>query len=114
MKKKGTERQIASNYNLDSLLTAEIRFFIMTLSAMYEEVDFNFLKSELEASDGNLSVNLSKLEEAEYLTTKKEFVGKKPKTSYKITKLGLDRLSLYINKIDSFKKVLAKKEQDNE
>lgn len=110
MKKINEEREGAHDYNLDSLLTAEIRFFIMTILAMYETADFNFLKNELDASDGNLSVNLSKLEEAGYISSKKEFVGKKPRTTYKITELGLERLSSHINKIDSFKQLLDIKE----
>ena len=103
MKKKADDRQMSESYNLDSMLTTEIRFFIMTLLAMYEEADFSFFKKELEASDGNLSANLTKLEEAGYLQSAKAFVGKKPKTSYKITKTGLERLNEYIDKINSFK-----------
>ncbi len=111
MKKKKDEKASGPGYNLDSLLTTEIRFFIMTILAMYDTADFSFLKSELGASDGNLSVNLSKLEEAGYISSKKEFVMKKPKTTYMITDLGLERLSKYIEKIDSFKKVLVLKEK---
>jgi DNA-binding HxlR family transcriptional regulator len=110
MKKKNDEREGSAGYILDSLLTAEIRFFIMTILAMYDTADFNFLKNELSASDGNLSVNLTKLEEAGYISSKKQFVGKKPKSTYKITRLGLDRLSQHINKIDSFKQLLDIKE----
>ncbi len=113
MKKKNEDKQIPSNYALDSLLTAEIRFFLMTILAMYDEVDFNFLKNELNASDGNLSVNLTKLEDAGYLNSRKEFIGKKPKTTYKISPLGLERLSQYINKIDSFRRTITVKEKNN-
>ncbi len=110
MKKKSEERE-ESEYYLDSLLTTEIRFFLMTILAMYDSADFNFLKNELSASDGNLSVNLTKLEDAGYISSKKEFVGKKPKTTYKITDLGLEKLSMHINKIDSFKQLLDIKEK---
>ena len=113
MKKSINETESKPDYYLDSLLTAEIRFFIMTILAMYESADFNFLKKELSASDGNLSVNLTKLEEAGYISSMKEFVRKKPRTTYKITGLGLERLSRHINKIDSFKQLLDLKEKTN-
>ena len=86
-------------YELDSLLMNELRFFIMTILSMYEEVDFQFLKSELEASDGNLSVQLKKLEEGKYLKSRKEFVGRKPRTNYRILPLGLQRLKEHLKRM---------------
>lgn len=95
-----------SSYSLNKLFSTELRFFVMTILAMYDEVDFNFLKKELKATDGNLSIQLRKLEEAEYLTSKKEFVDRKPKTTYAITSLGLEELQKHIETISSFKKIL--------
>jgi DNA-binding PadR family transcriptional regulator len=92
---------------LDPLLTAELRFYIMTVLAMYQMVDFNFLKQQLEATDGNLSANLTKLEEAGYLTSKKEFVGKKTRTTYTISDVGLARLSAHLDTMEAVKKRLT-------
>ncbi|OHD13079.1 MAG: hypothetical protein A2Y41_03950 [Spirochaetes bacterium GWB1_36_13] len=94
-------------YTLDPLLTNELRFFIMSILSMYEEADFNFLKTELKTTDGNLSVQMRKLEEAGYLSSRKEFINKKPKTTYQITPEGLEKLTLYIEKISSFKTGLS-------
>lgn len=88
---------------LDSLLTSEIRFYIMTILAMYQDADFTFLKQQLEATDGNLSANLTKLEEAGYLTVTKEFVGKKPRSTYSITPQGLSRLSGHLDSMEAVK-----------
>ena len=88
-----------NKYELDTLLMNELRFFIMTILSMYENADFQFLKSELGASDGNLSVQLKKLEEADYIRSHKEFVGKKSHTTYKILPLGLKRLKEYLKRM---------------
>jgi len=92
---------------LDPLLTAELRFYIITVLAMYQSVNFNFLKQQLEATDGNLSANLSKLEEAGYLTVKKEFVGKKTRSTYTITPEGLAKLSAHLNTMEAVKNRLT-------
>ena len=63
-----------------------------------------FLKQQLEATDGNLSANLAKLEEAAYLTVKKEFVGKKTRTTYTVTPLGLEKLSTHLDTFSAIKK----------
>lgn len=88
---------------LDPLLTSELRFYIVTVLAMYQSVDFNFLKQQLEATDGNLSANLTKLEEAGYLTVKKEFVGKKTRSTYTVTPEGLARLSAHLDTMEAVK-----------
>ncbi|MCX7872321.1 MAG: transcriptional regulator [Verrucomicrobiae bacterium] len=93
-----------NKYSLDELLTNELRFFIMTILAMYEEVDFNFLKEELNATDGNLSVQLRKLEEYEYIEVEKQFINRKPKSTYRITKKGLIALKEHLNYMEEIKK----------
>jgi len=97
-----------NKYKLDDLLTNELRFFILTILAMYEEVDFNFLKSELNATDGNLSVQIRKLEEAGYIEVKKQFVNRKPKSSYKITKEGLNALKRHLDYMEKIKSKIEK------
>ncbi|MNE50764.1 hypothetical protein D3C80_1453570 [compost metagenome] len=51
-------------------------------------VDFTEMKSLLNITDGNLASHSSALEKAGYIEVKKEFVGKKPRTSYHVTDLG--------------------------
>ena len=82
--------------NFDPLLSSELRFFIMTILAMYKSADFAFLKKQLSATDGNLSASLTKLEEASYLKSHKEFVGKRPHSTYHITDLGLEKLTVHL------------------
>ncbi|MEG0916681.1 MAG: transcriptional regulator [Myroides sp.] len=51
-------------------------------------VDFTEMKNLLQVTDGNLASHSTALEKHRYIEIKKEFVGKKPRTSYKITEAG--------------------------
>jgi len=105
--KNGTDPGLPGRGGLDALLTSELRFYIMTVLALYQTADFTYLKQQLDATDGNLSANLTKLEEAGYLTAKKEFVGKKAHSSYTITPDGLARLSSHLDTMTAIKKRLT-------
>lgn len=60
----------------------------MSVLMVNDRVDFNEMKQLLEVTDGNLASHSSSLEKAGYLEIQKEFVGKKPKTSYRVTVSG--------------------------
>jgi DNA-binding MarR family transcriptional regulator len=60
------------------------------------EVDFAFLRETLALSDGNLGAHLEKLESVGYVSIKKTFVGKKPRTLAKLTKSGRRAFEDYI------------------
>ena len=48
------------------------------------------MQNLLEITDGNLASHSTALEKSKYIEVKKEFVGKKPKTSYRATNAGKD------------------------
>jgi DNA-binding PadR family transcriptional regulator len=73
---------------LDPLIHAPIRLAIMSVLATVDYAEFNALKDRTQATDGNLSVHLRKLEEGGYLVAEKRIVGRKPQTSYRITDAG--------------------------
>ena len=60
----------------------------MAILSVNEEVDFNNLKELLEITDGNLASHLKALEKSEYIEVRKQFVGRKPQTTYCLTSLG--------------------------
>jgi DNA-binding HxlR family transcriptional regulator len=68
------------------------------------EADFNFLKEALGVSDGNLSTHLSVLEEHGYITVTKEFVGKKPRTTYAPTTAGQQAFEAYVAALEALVK----------
>jgi DNA-binding MarR family transcriptional regulator len=69
----------------DDLLLSKTRLGILSALIGGDKLDFTYLKKVLELSDGNLSVQIRKLEEAGYIKVEKVFVGRKPKTFCKIT-----------------------------
>jgi len=86
--------------NLDDLIHSRIRLAIISVLVAVEEADFNFLKEKVNATDGNLSVHLKKLEDANYISVKKEFVDRKPKTVYSLTKIGIKAFELYVAQLE--------------
>ncbi len=67
---------------------SRVRLGMLSVLMVNEWVDFNEMKQLLKVTDGNLASHSSALEKKNYLEVKKEFVGKKPRTSYKATALG--------------------------
>ncbi|WP_431242976.1 winged helix-turn-helix domain-containing protein [Flavobacterium sp. P21] len=67
---------------------SRVRLGIMSVLMVNDWVDFTEMKTLLNITDGNLASHASALEKSEYIEVKKEFVGKKPKTSYQVTALG--------------------------
>jgi DNA-binding MarR family transcriptional regulator len=78
---------------------------IMAHLYVVESADFLFLMRQTNLTFGNLSSHLSKLEKADYVKIKKEFIGKKPHTMLKLTKKGRDAFLSYKK---NMKKVFAK------
>ena len=87
---------------LDPLLHSELRLAIMSLLIGVEEADFVFIKEKTQATAGNLSVQLDKLEEAGYLDIHKEFKGKKPHTRCEITKKGIEAFDEYVKALQNY------------
>ncbi|WP_264553523.1 winged helix-turn-helix domain-containing protein [Flavobacterium sp. N2038] len=67
---------------------SRVRLGIMSVLMVNDWVDFTEMKTLLNITDGNLASHSSALEKSQYIEVKKEFVGKKPKTSYQVTPLG--------------------------
>ena len=74
--------------NLNKAFENRIRLGIMSVLMVNDWIDFNTLKELLETTDGNLASHLKALEDKELIKMKKQFVGRKPKTSYQATEQG--------------------------
>lgn len=79
-----------------------IRLGIMSALMVNDEVDFLSLKEMLDVTDGNLASHIAALEKEEYILVKKEFVGKKTKTNYKVAKLGKAAFISHIKALENF------------
>ena len=81
---------------IDDVIHGRMRLGIMVYLADVEAADFTELKTVLEATQGNLSVHLKKLDEAGYVTISKSFVNNKPLTRVAITSEGRRAFAAYL------------------
>lgn len=88
--------------DLDPILHSQLRLSIMSLLISVKEADFTFLKEKTKSTAGNLSVQISKLAEADYITVKKEFKDNYPQTSCIITKKGIKAFEEYVKAIQEY------------
>jgi DNA-binding MarR family transcriptional regulator len=73
---------------LDSLIHSPARLGIMATLLGGDEVEFTLLRDRLDLTDGNLSTHLRKLEEKGYVKCAKSFLGRRPRTTYRISPKG--------------------------
>lgn len=80
---------------IDPLIHAPTRLKIMAYLSIVESADFTFLMNQTGLTRGNLSVNLRKLEDAGYVSIKKEFVERIPRTLVRLTEEGCQAIQIY-------------------
>ena len=81
--------------SIDRLIHEPSRLTIMAHLYVVDSADFLFLIKQTGMTWGNLSVHISKLEAANYLEVKKEFIGKKPHTTLSLTRQGRAAFEAY-------------------
>ncbi|MBY0554706.1 transcriptional regulator [bacterium] len=87
--------------SINPLLHDRVRLGIMvTLVSADKPVEFNILLDALDLTKGNLSSHSQKLEEAKLIKVTKEFVDRKPRTSYACTDLGRKEIKNYLKQIE--------------
>ena len=84
---------------LDTTVHGPIRLGVMTALQIDGPLDFTTLKKRLNITDGALGLHLRKLEDAGYITCRKAFVGRRPRSTYRITPRGHKALADYLNTI---------------
>jgi DNA-binding transcriptional ArsR family regulator len=72
----------------DELIHAPTRLSIVSLLAATEWADFKFIRDSIGLSDSALSKQLTTLDDAGYIEIRKGFVGKRPRTSARLTSVG--------------------------
>ncbi|MFZ0743503.1 MAG: transcriptional regulator [Terracidiphilus sp.] len=80
---------------IDRMIHEPARLMIAALLAAVEEADFQYLHQATGLTKGNLSVHLSRLEEAKYIAIEKTFRGKYPLTICRLTERGREELNHY-------------------
>tara|TARA_R100000935_G_scaffold1847_3_gene5598 strand:+ start:61939 stop:62232 length:294 start_codon:yes stop_codon:yes gene_type:complete len=92
--------------NINKVFDHRIRLGIMSILMVNEDADFNRLKELLEVTDGNLASHIKALEKEAYILVEKQFIGRKPNTSYSATKLGKAEFKKHI---EALEKLIQKK-----
>ncbi len=96
---------------LDPLLHSQVRLAIMTILLNVKSAEFSYLLENIETTKGNLSFQISKLKEAQYIQVKKSFRKNYPLTTLKITQKGI---SAYENYVEAISDYFDKSKQNSE
>ena len=86
--------------NIPEMFRSKLRLMIVS-GLIKQPLSFTALKQLTGATDGNLSVQISKLTDAGYIIVHKEFSGKKPLTTCELTELGRDSFRQYVELLNS-------------
>lgn len=87
---------------LNKAFESRVRLGIMSILMVNDAVDFNSLKEQLQITDGNLASHLAALEKSAFILVSKQFIGKKPNTTYQATTEGRKAFSLHLDALEKF------------
>jgi len=97
--KKQTTDSLSEIINIDRLVHSPARLSILTYLSVVDEGDAVYLLNLTGLTWGNLSANVTRLQEAGYVEVVKEFKGRKPHTLLKLTDRGRKAFHDYQNKM---------------
>jgi DNA-binding MarR family transcriptional regulator len=86
---------------LDPVLHERGRLAIVSVLAAAEDLTFTELRDTLGMTDGNLSVHLQKLEDRSYVAIDKQFVGRRPQTTCRLTRTGRQAFTRYLDSLQA-------------
>ena len=86
--------------DFNKVFESRVRLGMMSLLVVQEHVDFGQIKENLQPSDGNLASHMAALEKIGYVEVRKQFIGKKPNTTYAITIEGKKAFSEHLNSLE--------------
>jgi len=87
---------------LDPVLHNQLRLAVVSLLVGVESAEFTFILERTGATRGNLSVQLTKLKEAGYITVKKGFRDNYPLTTCSLSSKGLKAFERYVEVIKGY------------
>ncbi len=90
--------------SLNKIFDSRVRLGIMSALMVNDETDFNSLKQLLEVTDGNLASHIKALEKELYIIVDKQFVGRKPRTSYMISNAGRKAFEKHLDGLEGLMK----------
>ena len=96
-------KDILKNINkLNKVFDSSLRVGIMSILMVNDWVEYKRFKELIEGvTDGNLASHIKRLEKEEYIEIRKQFVGKKPQTSYRVTAAGRMAFNDHLNALEA-------------
>jgi DNA-binding MarR family transcriptional regulator len=88
--------------DLDPILHSQLRLAVMSILIGVKEAEFSYLKEKTGSTAGNLSVQITKLSEAEYILVEKTFRDNYPLTTVKITPKGILAFEGYVKALQGY------------
>jgi DNA-binding MarR family transcriptional regulator len=85
---------------LSKFFENRVRLGIMSILVVNDSYDFNSLKEALGVTDGNLASHIKALEENGLIKSRKQFIGKKPNTSYHATEAGKQKFMAHLKALE--------------
>ncbi|MBL4705893.1 MAG: transcriptional regulator [Flavobacteriales bacterium] len=86
---------------LNKAFDSRVRLGVMSILLVNEWVKYGELKERLSLTDGNLASHISALDKLKYVEIHKEFVGKRPQTTYRVTKAGRMAFEEHLDGLES-------------
>lgn len=88
--------------HIDKILESRVRLGIMAVLAANESIDFKSLRDLLKLTDGNLVTHTRTLETCGYIVSEKQFISRKPNTTYRATPLGHEAFKRHLAALEAF------------
>ena len=89
---------------LNKAFENRIRLGIMSILMVNDRVEFSALKEMLDITDGNLASHIAALEKLGYIEVQKQFIGKKPNTTYSVTRAGKKAFNEHLDALEKLLK----------
>jgi DNA-binding HxlR family transcriptional regulator len=97
-----------SGDEFDRLIYGRVRLGILSALAVNQPLTFNDLKTLFDVTDGNLSAHARKLEDAGYISCRKTFEARRPRSEYRLTSTGRKALNRYLLHIEAVIKAMRR------
>ena len=108
---KDRHKTLPAPAELDQLIHERLRLGIVCTLAVHESLTFTELRDLLETTDGNLSVQARKLEDAGYIHCRKQFEERRPRSTYRLTARGRAALEDYLETLSDMLPPMAQVRQ---
>lgn len=88
--------------DLNPILHSQLRLSIVSILMTVDEANFSFIKDATKAAAGNISIQISKLQEAGYVNVVKSFKNNYPNTTVSLTSVGKEAFEAYVNDLKKY------------